>query len=174
MKVHGPKPIEAGDGSTQALPCNATMGGRADSTVAPFMDTTNDAVKAKAMANAIMAKMDKTNLGGLAAEGFTPTGCTLSFNGNSAASYTNNALSYMQKVKSTDTMACRNNYVLLVTDGNPTRTYDSNCNDAATCGAADPTAAGCTCWAVKAAQQLKANGIKTYVIGFSNSVSDQI
>jgi hypothetical protein len=166
--VHGPKPIAAGD-TTSVLPCLATMGGRADTTVAPFMDTTDNAAKAQAMTAAIMGKMAKTSMGGLAAEGFTPTGCALSFNGSTASSSSNNALAYMQAVKASDTMPCRSNYVLLVTDGNPTRTYDAACDDAK-CAAADPTAAGCTCWAVKAAQQLKNNGIKTYVVGFSNSV----
>jgi hypothetical protein len=166
---NGPEPIAAGD-TTGTLPCLANMGGRADTTVAPFMDTTNNATKAQAMANAIIAKMDKAGLGGIGAEGFTPTGCTLAYDNTSNATSTNNALNYMKAVKASDTTTCRNNYVLLVTDGSPNRTYDANCDDAK-CSAADPTAAGCTCWAVKAAQQLKANGITTFVIGFSATLS---
>src|SRR5204862_3177666 len=102
---------------------------------------------------------------------FTPTGCALAFGGSAEATDTNNALSYLQKVKSTDALSCRNNYVLLVTDGSPNRTYDVACNSAA-CSAADPTAAGCTCQAVKSAQALRAAGIQTFVVGFSSAVTD--
>jgi hypothetical protein len=165
----GTEPIAAGDPAPNT--CCATCGGRADSTVAPFMDTTDDPVKAKAMAYAIVQKMDKAGLGGVAAEGFTPTGCALGFGGSAAATDTNNALSYLQKVKSTDPLSCRNNYVLLVTDGSPNRAYDVACNSPA-CSGADPKAAGCTCQAVKSAQDLKASGVLTFVVGFSNAVTD--
>jgi Tfp pilus tip-associated adhesin PilY1 len=167
--------IDDGSGSTNALPCSTQAGGRADLTVAPFMDTTNDPVKATAMAKAILAKMDKTGLGGLASEGFTPTGCTLAYDSASThASTSNNAQTYMKAVIAADTTACRNNYVLLVTDGSPNRGYDVNCDDPK-CAAADPTAAGCTCWAVKAAQKLYNGGvaptISTYVVGFSATLT---
>jgi hypothetical protein len=165
----GTEPIAAGNPSPST--CCATCGGRADSTVAPFMDTSDDPVKAQAMAYAIMQKMDKAGLGGLAAEGFTPTGCALGFGGSLAATTSNNALSYLQQVKSTDPLSCRNNYVLLVTDGSPNRPYDTACN-APACSAADPKAAGCTCQAVNSAEDLYAAGITTFVVGFSNAVTD--
>ncbi len=141
-------------------------GGLADSTVAPFMDTTNDPVKAQAIAQAILAKMDKAALGGLVASGYTPTGCSLSFGTSSAKTDYNNALSYMKKVKASDGMPCRDNYVLLITDGNPNRGFDASC-DSTACAAADPTAAGCACQAVKGAQELAQNGIKVFAVGFS-------
>jgi hypothetical protein len=144
-------------------------GGLADSTVGPFMDTTNDPVKAQAMAQAILAKMDKAALGGLVASGYTPTGCSLSFGTSAAKTDYNNALSYMKKVKTGDTMPCRDNYVLLITDGNPNRGFDNSCESAA-CAAADPTNAGCQCQAVKGAQELAANGIKVFAVGFSSEM----
>ena len=165
----GLEPIAAGDPAPAT--CCATCGGRADATVAPFMDTTDDPLKAKAMAYAILQKMDKAGMGGVAAEGFTPTGCALGFGGSAAATDTNNALSYLQKVKTTDPLSCRTNYVLLVTDGSPNRAYDTACNSAA-CSSADPKAAGCTCQAVKSAQDLYNAGIVTFVVGFSNAVTD--
>ena len=145
--------------------CCTNCGGRGDSKVAPFMNTTNNATAARAMALAIMAKMDKAGQGGLGMGGYTPTGCALSYGTATTKTDYNNALSYMQKVKSTDTMACRSNYVLLITDGAPNRAYDAAC-DSAACTASPPTAA-CTCRAVLAANELRSAGVKTYVVGFS-------
>jgi hypothetical protein len=166
----GPEPIAAGDGD-QTLPCTDKMGGRADTVVAPFMDTTDSAAKAQALITSLTLKLDKAHLGGLAAEGFTPTGCTLAYDNTTYATTSNNALSYMKAVKAADTLSCRNNYVLLVTDGWPTRSYDDSCDDSR-CSAADPTGAGCPCWAVKASQKLKTNGIKTYVVGFGQATQN--
>jgi hypothetical protein len=157
-------------GGSGAGYCCATCGGRGDSQVAPFMDTSDNLVTAKAMANAIIAKMDKAGLGGLGIGGYTPTGCALSFNGGAEATDYNNALSYMQKVKSTDPLlSCRNNYVVLITDGAPNRAYDSAC-DSAACAASPPTAA-CSCRAVLAAKELQDAGTKTVVVGFSASTA---
>ncbi|HXU81620.1 MAG TPA: PilC/PilY family type IV pilus protein [Polyangia bacterium] len=159
-------------GSSGSGYCCATCAGRADSKVAPFMDTTDNAVAAKAMANAIIAKMDKAGMGGLGIGGYTPTGCALSFNGGAEATDYNNALSYMQKVKSTDPLqSCRNNYVVLITDGAPNRAYDAAC-DSAACSASPPTAA-CTCRAVLAANELQNAGVSTVVVGFSSSTASQ-
>jgi hypothetical protein len=165
----GPEPIVAGDAAPAY--CCATCGARGDTTVAPFLDTTDDPIRARSMAYAIIQKMDKAGLGGLGAEGFTPTGCALGFGSSAEATDTNNALSYLQKVKSTDPLSCRNNYVLLVTDGSPNRAYDAACNSPA-CSDPDPAAAGCTCQAVKSAQALKAAGFQTFVVGFSNATTD--
>ena len=152
--------------------CCATCGGRGDSKVAPFMDTTDNAAAAKAMANAIIAKMDKAGLGGLGIGGYTPTGCALSFNGGAEATDYNNALSYMKKVQATDPLqSCRNSYVVLITDGAPNRAYDAAC-DSAACAASPPTAA-CTCRAVLAAKELQDVGVKTVVVGFSSSTASQ-
>jgi hypothetical protein len=164
-----PLDIVGGSGTNY---CCATCGARGDSKVAPFMDTTNNSATAKAMALAIIAKMEKAGHGGLGMGGFTPTGCALSFNGGAEATDYNNALSYMQKVKTTDPLAsCRNNYVVLITDGAPNRAYDLAC-DSAACSASPPTAA-CTCRAVLAANELKTAGVKTFVVGFSASTSAQ-
>src|SRR6185295_12473713 len=57
--------------------CNASCGARWDDQLAPFLDTTDDAAKADAMAAAINDRMQPANFGGLVAFGGTPTGCSL-------------------------------------------------------------------------------------------------
>jgi len=165
----GPEPIRAGDPAPNY--CCATCGGRGDTTVAPMMDTSDDPIRARNMAQAILQKMDKAGLGGVAAEGFTPTGCALGFGTSTEATDTNNALSYLQRVKAGDPLSCRQSFVVLVTDGSPNRPYDAGC-DAAACSAADPKAAGCTCQAVNSAQDLSAAGIRTFVVAFSSGVAN--
>jgi hypothetical protein len=158
-------------GGSGAGTCCATCGGRGDSKVAPFMDTTDNAATAKTNALAIIAKMEKAGQGGLGMGGYTPTGCALSFGTSAEASDYNNARSYMQKVKSTDGLQnCRNNYVVLITDGAPNRAYDAAC-DSAAC-AASPLTAACTCRAVHAAAELLAVGVKTVVVGFSSETAN--
>ena len=145
--------------------CSATTGGTWNTDMVPFMDTTNDPVKARAMAMAIIARMDKARFGGLAAAGGTPMGCTL-WNNYSGASEANSAYHYMEKVQSTDTLACRQNYVLLVTDGAPYQSPDASCDSTA---CSSTSLAGCTCQAVLAAKKLKDDGTKVYVVGFAGA-----
>ena len=165
------RPIGAGSYGSSATACTATGGGRGDTTVAPFMNTTNNAAAAQAMANAILAKMDKAGLGGVAAEGSTPTGCTLAFDPSSSLDTTdNNALSYMTAVKAADTLPCRSNYVLLLTDGQPHGTMETAC-DSTGCSSSNPAGNGCQCRTVLAAQQLMAAGVKVFVVGFSGALS---
>jgi hypothetical protein len=159
-KAGGLQPITVG-GNTNY--CCVDCGGRSD--MVPFMNTTNNTAAARAMATQIIARMDKASFGGLTSEGFTPTGCAL-WNNTNEKTDTNNAYSYLAKVKATDTLGCRNNYVLLVTDGHPSYANELNCSSAA-CSAADPSGAGCTCHSVLAAQQLKNAGVNTYVVAFS-------
>lgn len=148
--------------------CEATCGARWDTQLAPFMDTTDDPEKASTMASAIIDRMQPASYGGLIAYGGTPTGCSLKNSG--AANENASAYHYMSKVKTGDTVKCRKNYVLLITDGEANGPGDSNCGST-TCGKADPKAAGCTCRAVLAAQELKAAGVDTLVIGFSGDVT---
>jgi hypothetical protein len=156
--------------ATSAATCCVNCGGNADATVAPFLDSTG--ATAATFVSAVLGKMAYTRHGGIVATAGTPSGCTLGFEaGNAASSWSNNALAYMNKVKTADTLSCRNNFVLFLTDGTPTGTNDTSCG-AAACAAADPAAAGCTCRSVLAAQQLKAANIKTYPIGFSAALGN--
>jgi Neisseria PilC beta-propeller domain len=132
----------------------------------PFLDTTSDKTKQRDLATAIMARMDKASFGGVFSTGSTPTGCTLWE--KDTPTDTNNALSYMTKVKANDALKCRNNYVLLVTDGRPNGSGDVACDSAA---CASDTLAGCTCQTVLAAAEMKKKGIFTYAVGFSDAIS---
>ncbi|HET6282931.1 MAG TPA: PilC/PilY family type IV pilus protein [Polyangia bacterium] len=148
--------------------CEATCGARWDAQLAPFMDTSDDPEKATTMVSAIMDRMEPASYGGLIAYGGTPTGCSLKNSG--AANENSSAYHYMSKVKAADTVKCRKNYVLLITDGEANGPGDTNCGSAA-CSNADPKAAGCGCRAVLAAQELKAAGFDTLVVGFSGDVT---
>jgi hypothetical protein len=159
-------PIAVADCSLNV--CNATCGGRWDTQLAPFLDTTDDPTKNAAMAAAINDRMQPAAYGGLVSYGGTPTGCSLE---NSLAPNSNSsALDYMKAVQSADKLTCRQDYVLLITDGEANGPGDDNC-DAAVCAAADPKAAGCTCRSVLAAQDLLKAGVKTFVVGFSGDVA---
>jgi hypothetical protein len=116
----------------------------------------------------LLTILDKGQFGGLGAEGSTRTGCTL-WNDTANSNRVNNAYAYFQDVKARDTFGCRNNYVLLVTHGHANWPNDNNACDSASCSAADPIAAGCTCHSVKAAQMLKNLGVKLFVVGFNDA-----
>jgi hypothetical protein len=151
------------------LVCSAKCGGRWDTQLAPFLDPTGDPVKAKTMALAISDRLAPASYGGLISYGGTPTGCALRNDAvrTSAAS----AYDYMSAVKDLDTLSCRDNFVLLITDGEANGPGDIGCN-LATCAAANPRAAGCTCRSVLAAYDLRQNlGVQTFVVGFSGDVS---
>jgi hypothetical protein len=148
--------------------CNATCGGRWDTQLAPFLDTSDDPTKADAMTAAINDRMQPASYGGLISYGGTPTGCALENSG--AANSNASAYDYMKAVQAGDKLSCRQDYVLLITDGEANGPGDVGC-DTALCAAADPKAAGCTCKAVLAAQDLRKIGVKTFVVGFSGDVA---
>jgi Neisseria PilC beta-propeller domain len=156
--------------STAGSSCGATCGGKWNTAMAPFMDISGSATLARTNALAVMARMDKARYGGLMAVGATPIGCAL-WNDYSGASKADSAYHYMMTVKAADTLGCRRNYVLLVTDGAPTGNKDDNC-DAAACGT-DPPGATCTCQSVLGAKKLKDAGVSVYVVGFAAGVSDR-
>jgi hypothetical protein len=161
-----PPPIKAPDCSLNV--CSATCGARWDEQLAPFLDTTDDPVKADAMVSAINDRMQPASYGGLISYGGTPTGCSLE---NAGAPNKNaSALDYMKAVQSADKLTCRQDYVLLITDGEANGPGDSKC-DSSACAAADPKASGCSCRSVLAAQDLKKIGVKTFVVGFSGDVA---
>ena len=167
--------------------CSAVCGGRWDSQLAPFLDTSDNANNALAAAQAITARMDYASNGGLITYWGTPTGCTLE-NNVSTTPFTS-AYHYMNAVKNgyfsavpslsvpVDPISCRSNFVLLVTDGaaNGPGDVDSNGNnicDDAPCAAANPVTAGCHCRSVLAAYDLKHNlNVTVFVVGFSGDVS---
>jgi hypothetical protein len=149
--------------------CSASCGGRWDTQLAPFLDPSGNPSAAQSMANAIYADMQPASYGGLISYGGTPTGCTLLNTG--AADEKHSAYHYMQKVKSIDTLSCRDNYVLLITDGEANGPGDNYC-DSSACAAADPVGAGCRCNAVLSAYKMRKDlGVKTLVVGFSSDVT---
>jgi Neisseria PilC beta-propeller domain len=159
-------PIAVADCSLNV--CNATCGARWDDQLAPFLDTSDDPNKADAMAAAINDRMQPASYGGIVAYGGTPTGCSLE--NNLAPNKNASAYDYMKAVQAADKLTCRQDYILLITDGEANGPGDDKC-DASACAADDPRAAGCTCRSVLAAQDLKKIGVKTFVVGFSGDVA---
>jgi hypothetical protein len=153
--------------------CSATCGGRWDTQLAPFLSTADDATTSQTAATAISKAMNPAANGGLIFYWNTPTGCTLQ-NDVSKTIHTS-AYDYMNAVINGNTSAdipkdhltCRENYVLLITDGAANGPGDNGC-DTAPCADDDPVAAGCRCKSVLAAYNLfHTLGVKTFVVGFS-------
>jgi len=157
--------VDCGSGNS----CSATCGGRWDTQLAPFLNSDDTQTNFDPIITAFNQSLEYANDGGLIAYGGTPTGCSLENDGAPDANHS--AYHYMQAVKTADILPCRQNFVLLVTDGEANGPGDSNCTSSA-CSAADPRAAGCTCKAVLAAQDLNKNlGVKTFVVGFSTDAA---
>jgi hypothetical protein len=149
--------------------CSASCGGRWDSQLAPFLTTNDSTTNLNATITAFNQALEPANYGGLIAYGGTPTGCSL-MNPN-VPDRNHSAYHYMQEVKAQDSLQCRLNYVLLITDGEANGPGDSNCHYSA-CAADDPVAAGCTCRAVLSAYSLRKNlNVRTIVVGFSTDVT---
>lgn len=157
--------------------CTSKCGGRWDTQLAPFLDTSDDETVSQAAATAISQAMAPAATGGLIFYWGTPTGCTLENDG--AKTIRTSAYDYMSAVKNGNTaeniakdhLTCRDNYVLLITDGAANGPGDDNC-DATACAASDPVTAGCSCRSVLAAYHLRKNlGVRTFVVGFSGDTS---
>jgi hypothetical protein len=148
--------------------CNASCGARWDTQLAPFLDTTDDPTKADLMTAAINDRLQPASYGGLIAYNGTPTGCALENSG--AANVNASAFDYMKAVQSGDHLPCRQDYVLLITDGEANGPGDIAC-DSPLCATSDPKASGCPCKAVLAAEDMNKQGIKTFVVGFSGDVA---
>jgi len=146
---------------------------------------------------AMLPLLEKAKDGGFMFFGQTPTGCALFNNfgvessnpsltvptGSSTRQYS--AYHYMDDVKTRDTAndaaraSCRDNFVLLLTDGAATGPGDGEAVEgdktalltacaSSACEAADPRAAGCACKAVLNAQKLREElGVLVYVVAFS-------
>ena len=160
--------------------CSAECGGRWDPQLAPFLSTLDDPNISQSAAAAITQAMSPAANGGLLTYWSTPTGCTLQ--NDAAPTINTSAYHYMNAVKNgnaaagipADHMTCRDNYVLLITDGQANGPGDNNC-DSPSCAEADPVTAGCQCKAVLAAYHLRTDDpdhkVKTFVVGFSGDVS---
>jgi hypothetical protein len=149
--------------------CSASCGARWDTQLSPFLTTNDSAANVEAVITAVNQAMEPASYGGLIAYGGTPSGCALE--NNVATDKNHSAYHYMQDVKAADSLTCRLNFVLFVTDGEANGPGDTNCT-AAACSAADPQAAGCTCKAVLAAWHMRQNlGVKTFVVGFSTDAA---
>jgi hypothetical protein len=149
--------------------CSATCGARWDTQLAPFLTTDDSQANINATITAFNQALEPANNGGLIAYNGTPSGCALE--NNVASDRNHSAYHYMRDVKAADTLTCRQNFVLFVTDGEANGPGDTNCT-AAACSAADPAAAGCTCRAVLAAWHLRQNlDVKTFVVGFSTDAA---
>jgi hypothetical protein len=148
--------------------CGTGCGALWRDTQVPFMDLTDDPAKAKASTLAILETLEKSRFGGIVAGGGTPTGCAIYNSGS--ADPRHSLYHYMKEAKDKDVLPCRGNYVLLITDGQPSsRAAEYGCDDPK-CALADPS--GCPCASVKAAYKLaKELNTKVYVVGFSQAVA---
>jgi hypothetical protein len=149
--------------------CSASCGGRWDSQLAPMLTTDDSDASVTAVINAVNQAMSPASQGGLISYGGTPSGCALENNG--APDVNHSAYHYMSAVKAADSLTCRQNFVLFITDGEANGPGDTSCTSSA-CSAADPVAAGCACRAVTAAFHLRQNlGVRTFVVGFSTDAA---
>lgn len=161
-------PISAANCGTGGA-CSATCGARWDTQLAPFLTTDDSPANVDAVISAFNQALAPASEGGLISWLGTPTGCTLE--NPAAPDRAHSAYHYMQDVKAADTLACRQNFVLLITDGEANGPGDTGCSTAA-CAADDPQAAGCTCRSVLAAYKMKRDlGVRTFVVGFSVDAS---
>ncbi len=159
--------------------CSATCGGRWDDQLAPFLNPTATDDTARTNADRMLDWMEKAANGGLVTYGGTPSGCTLE--NDVTRSPNSSAYDYMFKVRTDDTLKCRKNFVLFITDGEANGPGDDGC-DLPACAAADPIAAHCTCRAVKAAWHLRNNDrvpgekldVRTFVVGFSKDAASGV
>ncbi len=160
-------PINVADCSANM--CSASCGARWDTGLSAFIKPTATEAESSAAAVKMIDWMDKASYGGLITFGGTPSGCTLN-NENSKTANTS-AYHYMDQLKGTDVLPCRDNFVLFLTDGEANGPGDVGCAEAA-CAAADPEKAGCECRAVLAAWRMRRDlGVYTFVVGFSADVA---
>jgi len=195
---NGEKPTAVGFKFTNcASACSAECGGRWNPSTAPFLDVTG--VNSEANATAIAARLEKAKNGGVITFGGTPSGCTLLNDASALAADKKpeaSAYHYMERVLNelqskvgltkAESMTCRPNFVLFVTDGEangpgdqlpPAKKYDrpqAICATDARCdvSVSNPVSAGCPCRAINAAYKMRTElGVKTLVVGFGGDVT---
>jgi hypothetical protein len=177
--------------------CSTECGGNWDPGLTPMMDTTDTAAASKANVTKMLPMLEKARAGGFMHWGSSPLGCALINDFAQGATPAPNekklysAWNYLEDVRVTDPLACRENFIVLITDGESTGPGDieddpnfpgqkrSSCDvmnhPACRVQWDDPaaTAVGCPCKSIQNALALRksiADGglnVKTYVIGFS-------
>jgi len=152
--------------------CSASCGGTWTEDYAPFINPEQSTAQALSSALQMLEWMNKGNRGGLITYGGTPSGCTIDNDGQTSwGSERYSAYRYMKKLIRDDGLACRQNYVLFITDGKPNGPGDVSC-DTEACAAADPIKAGCKCRVVNSTYRLREElGVKTFVVGFSSDAT---
>jgi hypothetical protein len=149
--------------------CSAQCGARWDTQLAPFLTSDDSQTSVDNVIAQFNQALEPASYGGLIAYGGTPTGCSL--RNDAKPDPNHSAYHYMQQVKAEDSLQCRLNYVMLITDGEANGPGDHAC-DSSACAADDPVASGCTCRAVLAAYSMRQSlGVKTLVVGFSTDAS---
>ncbi|MDX2023867.1 MAG: LamG-like jellyroll fold domain-containing protein [Deltaproteobacteria bacterium] len=177
--------------------CSIQCGGNWDPNLVPFMDTTDVPAAAQANMAKMLPMLEKARDGGFMHWERSPLGCALinDFADGAVPAPLDkkrySAWNYLDDVKSTDYLPCRDNFILLITDGETNGPGDiepdpnnpgkmrTSCDVAnhPACRVQwdDPnaTAAGCPCKSIQNALQLRKSvaqgglNVKTYVIGFS-------
>jgi hypothetical protein len=149
--------------------CSDTCGARWDEQLSPVINPNQTDDEAREGALSMLERMAPASFGGLVNYGGTPSGCTLMNAG--VTTKNRSAYHYMKDVKDSDTLGCRQNYVLFITDGEANGPGDSSCT-AAACSAANPETAGCRCRVVLSAFKMRRDlGVRTFVVGFSTDVA---
>ncbi len=176
-------------GAQCANQCGVTCGGNWDPQLIPIMDVSDNPVQAKANLGKMLPLLEKAEDGGFMHWERGPVGCALIndfLDGpipapNDKKKYS--AWHYMQDIKAGDALVCRDNFILLITDGETNGPGDVDAAGKSTCANLDcrvqwddPNATvgpTCQCKSVINALKLRkvvAQGglnVKTYVIGFS-------
>lgn len=169
--------------------CSMTCGGNFDPALFPMMDVSDDPTTSKANLQKMLPMLEKAADGGFMHWERGPVGCALLNDFAEgpvpapADRAKHSAWDYMSAVKAGDTMVCRDNFILLITDGETNGPGDVDANGVTSCDNPDcrvqwddPNAtvgATCQCKSVTNALKLRkaaAMGglnVKTYVIGFS-------
>jgi hypothetical protein len=176
-------------GAQCATTCSADCGGSWDENLTPLLDSSDDPVIGVANIKKMLPLLDKARDGGYMHFGPSPVGCALINDFASgptpapADKKKHSAWNYLEDVRAADHIPCRDDFVVLVTDGESSGPGDVEADGTTRCDNPDcrvqwddPNAAvgpTCQCKAVINALQLRkpvAQGglnVKTYVVGFS-------
>ncbi len=169
--------------------CSSTCGGNWDPNLIPIMDVSDNPTQAKANLEKMLPLLEKAEDGGFMHWERGPVGCALIndfLDGPTPApndKKKHSAWHYMQDIKAGDALVCRDNFILLITDGETNGPGDVDANGNTTCDNLDcrvqwddPNATvgpSCQCKSVINALKLRKSvaqgglNVKTYVIGFS-------
>jgi len=169
--------------------CSLECGGNWDPNLIPLLDTSDVPATSKANIAKMLPMLDKARDGGFMHFGPSPVGCALINDFATGATPApadkkkSSAWNYLEDVRATDPIPCRDDFVLLITDGESTGPGDVDAFGKTTCDNPDcrvqwddPNATvgpTCQCKSVINALKLRQStakgglNVKTYVIGFS-------